>query len=88
MLFFFLLLIKQIETTDLTNWHKQPATAVETVAAGLLQLLNISVCHVYDALAVRNDLHMGGNKADCTHFGVNALLFMTEAVLQTAVGMM
>jgi hypothetical protein len=68
----------------------QPAAAVEAVAAGLLRVpgQNLSVCHVYDALAVRDDLHAGGGakkKTDCTHFGLDALLFMTEAVLRAAV---
>lgn len=73
------------ETTDMTDWNMQPNSVVEDVVATVLKPFGIPISFVYSALAVRSDLHSGGRKVDCTHFGQDALLFMNEAVLKTAV---
>ncbi len=63
-----------------------PASTVEDTVAPLMKEHNIPVVHVYDALAAREDFHEGkGSPADCTHFGVDALLYMNEQVLKNIV---
>jgi hypothetical protein len=56
---------------------------LEQAVTPLLAGRSVPVARVYEALAMRADLHAGAVPPDCTHFGVDALLFMNEVVLET-----
>lgn len=64
-----------------TQWDLFPSEFVETSAVPLIQEHNVKICHVYNALAARPDLHAGRKYPDCTHFGVDALLYLNEISL-------
>ena len=62
-----------------------PAEAVEASVAALLKEHDVPISYVYRALAARHDLHGGSKPPDCTHFGLDGVLYLNEQVFKTAV---
>lgn len=74
-----------LDTENASAWDVFPSHAMDDVVFPLLQHHRVPICRVYDALAVRDDLHAGLLPPDCTHFGPDALLYMNAQVLKSLV---
>ena len=61
----------------------QPAENLHEIATKIIEKNGIQVTKVYDALAAAPvNLHDGrGTPVDCTHFGIDALIYMNMAVM-------
>jgi hypothetical protein len=70
-------------SSNATFWDIFPAQAMEITAEPILREHGIRIIRVYNALASRSDLHAGLRPPDCTHFGIDALLYMSEQVVKT-----
>lgn len=88
--YYCMLIVAYVAVESLSNatmWDVYPAQAMDMAVLPLLQQHRVPVARVYSALAARADLHAGLMAPDCTHFGIDALMYLNEEVMKTiAVG--
>lgn len=72
------------ESSNAPDGDLYPAEAVEASITPLLAEHGVPISYVYNALAARHDLHRGHIRPDCTHFGMDGVMYLNEQVLKTA----